>query len=178
MTLKLFSLAIKSLRFRKFSVGLTIFSLAISIMLLFGVDTIRVQTKSNFINTISGTDLIVGSRSGSVQLLLYTVFHLGNATNNVSWDNYQKIIRHPRVSWSIPISLGDSHNGYRVIGTSQDYFTYYSYHKNRFLEFSGGRRFEDLFDVVIGANVAKELGYSLGDEIILAHGMGNVSLWS
>ena len=176
MTLKLFSLAIKSLRFRKFSVGLTIFSLAISIMLLFGVDTIRVQTKSNFINTISGTDLIVGSRSGSVQLLLYTVFHLGNATNNVSWDNYQKIIRHPRVSWSIPISLGDSHKGYRVIGTSQDYFSYYSYHKNRFLEFSGGRQFEDLFDVVIGANVAKELGYSLGDEIILAHGMGNISL--
>jgi putative ABC transport system permease protein len=63
-----------------------------------------------------------------------------------------------------------------VIGTSQDYFTYYSYHKNRFLKFSGGRQFEDLFDVVIGANVARELGYSLGDEIILAHGMGNVSL--
>ena len=176
MHLKIFSLAIKSLRFRKFSVGLTIFSLAISIMLLFGVDTIRVQTKSNFINTISGTDLIVGSRSGSVQLLLYSVFHIGNATNNVSWESYQKIINHPRVSWSIPISLGDSHKGYRVIGTTQDYFTHYRYHKNKQLEFSLGKQFDNLFDVVIGANVAKELSYSSGDNIILAHGMGNVSL--
>ena len=176
MHLKILSLAVKSLRFRKFSVGLTIFSLAISIMLLLGVDTIRVQTKSNFVNTISGTDLIVGSRSGSVQLLLYTVFHIGNATNNVSWQSYQKIIKHPRVSWSIPISLGDSHKGYRVVGTTQDYFTFYRYHNNKQLEFKDGRQFEELFDVVIGANLAKELKYVLGDEIILAHGMGNVSL--
>ena len=145
-------------------------------MLLLGVDTIRVQTKSNFVNTISGTDLIVGSRSGSVQLLLYTVFHIGNATNNVSWESYQKIISHPRVSWSIPISLGDSHKGYRVVGTSEDYFIHYRYHKNKQLEFKNGRQFEELFEVVIGANVAKELKYVLGDKIILAHGMGNVSL--
>ena len=117
MNIKIFQLALKSLRFRKLSIGLTIFSIAISVVLLLGVDIIRVQAKEKFANTISGTDLIVGSRSGSVQLLLYSVFHLGNATNNVSWESYNKIIRHPRVNWSIPISLGDSHKGYRVVGT-------------------------------------------------------------
>ena len=70
----IFQLAFKSLRFRKLTIGLTILSLAISIVLLLGVDIIRVQAKEKFTNTVSDTDLIVGSRSGSVQLLLYQHF--------------------------------------------------------------------------------------------------------
>ena len=120
MTVNLIQLVVKSLRFRKFTVGLTVFSLALSVMLLLGVDTVRVQAKQNFVNTISGTDLIVGARSGSVQLLLYTIFHLGNATNNVSWQSYQKIVTHPRIQWGIPISLGDSHRGHRVLGEEHE----------------------------------------------------------
>ncbi|MFK8027129.1 MAG: ABC transporter permease [Gammaproteobacteria bacterium] len=170
------TLAIKSLRFRKFSVGLTIFSVAISIMLFLSVDTIRVQTKDNFVNTISGIDLIVGSRSGSIQLLLYSIFHIGNATNNVSWDSYQKISQHSRVDWSIPISLGDSHKGFRVIGTNNDFLKHYQYKNNINLSFDSGNNFINLFDAVIGSNVAKQLNYALNDDIILAHGMGNVSL--
>ena len=172
----IFNLAFKSLRFRKFSVGLTIFSLAISIMLFLSVDTIRVQTKDNFVNTVSDIDLIVGSRSGSVQLLLYSIFHIGNATNNVSWDNYQKIIKHPRIDWSIPISLGDSHKGFRVVGSNQNFIEHYRYKKNQNLSFSSGKEFSDLYDAVVGSNVANKLSYALNDSIILAHGMGNVSL--
>ena len=131
MIQRIFQLAIKSLRFRKLTIGLTILSLAISIVLLLGVDIIRVQAKETFTNTVSDTDLIVGSRSGSVQLLLYSIFHIGNATNNVSWKSYSKIKKHPRVKWSIPISLGDSHKGFRVIGTTEDIFKYYKYGKGR-----------------------------------------------
>ena len=170
------SLAVKSLRFRKFSVSLTIFSVAVSIMLFLCVDTIRVQAKDNFVNTVSGIDLIVGSRSGSVQLLLYSIFHIGNATNNVSWESYQQITRHPRIDWSIPISLGDSHKGFRVIGTNHDFLEHYRYKNNRHLSFQNGSKFTNLFDAVIGANVAKKLNYSLNDNIVLAHGMSNISL--
>ena len=176
MHANIISLAVKSLRFRKFSAGLTVFSLALSVMLLLSVDTIRLQAKNNFINTIAGTDLIVGSRSGSVQLLLYTIFHIGKATNNVSWQSYKKISRHPRVAWSIPIALGDSHQGFRVVGTTQDYFKYYRYQKNKPLGFDQGQALVNLFDAVIGAGVAKKLGYAVGDDIILAHGIGKVSL--
>jgi putative ABC transport system permease protein len=176
MNLTIFGLALKSLRFRKFSVGLTIFSVAVSIMLFLCVDTIRVQTKDNFVNTVSGIDLIVGSRSGSIQLLLYSIFHIGNATNNVSWESYQKISSHPRIDWSIPISLGDSHKGFRVIGTNQDFFEHYQYRNKRNLILANGQNFSGLFDAVIGSNVAKKLNYSLDDNIILAHGMGNISL--
>ena len=176
MNYTIIKLAIKSLRFRKLTVGLTIFSLAISIMLFLAVDNIRVQAKNNFINTVSGIDLIVGSRSGSVQLLLYSIFHIGNATNNVSWETYNKISNHPRIAWSIPISLGDSHKGFRVIGTQQRFFEHYRYQKKFKLEFAKGSSFAQAYDVVLGANVAKKLSYSLDDQIILAHGMGNVNL--
>ena len=135
MNYTIIKLAIKSLRFRKLTVGLTIFSLAISIMLFLAVDNIRVQAKNNFINTVSGIDLIVGSRSGSVQLLLYSIFHIGNATNNVSWETYKKISNHPRIAWSIPISLGDSHKSFRVIGTQQRFFKHYRYQKKFKLEY-------------------------------------------
>ena len=172
----IFSIAAKSLRFRKYSVGLTIFAIAISITLLLVVDTIRIQAKDNFVNTVSGTDLIVGSRSGSIQLLLYTIFHIGNPTNNVSWESYQKITKHPRINWSVPISLGDSHRGYRVIGTTEDIFKYYKFAKYRKLLFEEGSPFDDIFDCVIGAKVADKLSYKLGDKITLSHGMSNVSL--
>ena len=175
MNLKIAQLAFKSLRFRKLTVSLTIFSLALSVVLLFGVDTVRIQAKQKFVNTISGTDLIVGSRSGSVQLLLYSIFHLGNATNNVSWESFEKITSHPRVNWSIPISLGDSHKGYRVVGTTADIFKYYRYGKQHKLKFSKGQEFSQIFDTVIGFEVAKILNYQLNEKIIIAHGMGDVS---
>jgi len=175
MNFKIFQLALKSLRFRKLSIGLTVFSLAISVVLLLGVDIIRVQAKEKFANTISGTDLIVGSRSGSAQLLLYSIFHIGNATNNVSWESYDKITNHPRVNWSIPISLGDSHKGYRVVGTSKEIFQHYRYAKHHKLTFASGQEFSGIFGAVVGAEVAKSLGYQLDEKIILAHGMGNVS---
>ena len=74
----LIKLAAKSAWNRKISLSLAMVSIAISILLLLGVDTIRKQAKNSFINTISQTDLIVGARSGSVNLLLYSVFRIGN----------------------------------------------------------------------------------------------------
>ena len=176
MILTTFKLAFNSLRFRKLSISLTIFSLAVSIMLFLAVDIIRVQTKDNFINSVSDIDLIVGARSGSIQLLLYSIFHIGNATNNISWNTYQKISKHPRISWSIPIALGDSHKGFRVVGTQNNFFKHYKYQKDRKLQFRSGEAFTAPFEATIGANVAKKLNYDLGKEIILAHGMGNVNL--
>ena len=167
----IFQLAFKSLRFRKLTIGLTILSLAISIVLLLGVDIIRVQAKEKFTNTVSDTDLIVGSRSGSVQLLLYSIFHMGNATNNVSWKSYSKIKAHPRVKWSVPISLGDSHKGFRVIGTTEDIFKYYKYGKGNSIRFSSGNIFSGTFDAVIGSKVSQKLGYQVGNKIVISHGI-------
>lgn len=169
------SLAWKSLLNRKTTALLTILTVAISVVLLLGVEQIRTQAKSSFANTISSTDLIVGARSGEVNLLLYSVFRIGNATNNIDWKSYQDIAHLPQVKWAIPISLGDSHRGFRVMGTNQDYFTFYRYGSKQPLTFSQGQAFHGLFETVIGSDVAKKLKYHLGDDIIIAHGISDKS---
>ena len=168
-------LASKSLQSRRSTAILTIFSIAVSVLLLLGVEKIRVNAQSSFANTISGTDLIVGARSGSIQLLLYSVFRMGNATNNISWKSYQDIAQQKGIKWTIPISLGDSHRGFRVMGTSRDYFSVYQYGEKRTLKFSSGSQFEGVFDAVIGSEVANSLNYAIGDEVIISHGTGSTS---
>ncbi|MBX2848668.1 MAG: ABC transporter permease [Acidiferrobacterales bacterium] len=168
-------LATKSLLNRKGSVLLTILAMTVSVFVLLGVEHIRHQAKESFANTVSGVDLIVGARSGSLNLLLYSVFRVGSPTNNVTWESYKDISSHSQVAWSVPISLGDSHKGYRVMGTTQDYFQYFSYGNKHKLSFDQGMKFESTFDVVLGAEVANQLGYSLGQEIVLSHGTAATS---
>lgn len=168
-------LAWKSLFNRRLTAGLTLFSIALSVALLVGVERVRVDARESFANTISGTDLIVGARGGGVQLLLYSVFRIGNATNNISWKSYRDIASLPSVAWSVPISLGDSHRGYRVMGTTRDYFARYRYARNRTLVFERGEPFDDLYDAVLGAEVAEALDYHPGDTIVVAHGANDVS---
>ena len=168
-------LVFKSLINRRSTVTLTIIAIAFSVALLLGVEKIRQDTRHSFANTVSGTDLIVGARSGSLPLLLYSVFHIGNASNNISWESYQKISNNKSVAWSIPISLGDSHRGFRVMGTNADYFNFYRHGNKKKLGFKEGGPFNALFDVVVGADVAKKLSYTIGKKIILSHGVGEVS---
>jgi putative ABC transport system permease protein len=168
-------LALRSIWNRRTTALLTISAIAISVALLLGVQKLRTAAKDGFANTVSGVDLIVGARSGQLNLLLYSVFRVGDATANVSWGSYQKIARHPDVAWTIPISLGDSYRGYRVMGTSNDYFDHYHFAGTRELRFEAGGRFSDLYDAVLGADVARQLGLKLGDPIVIAHGLGNVS---
>ena len=169
------NLALRSLRNRRATALLTISAIAISVALLLGVEKMRTAARDGFANTVSGVDLIVGARSGQLNLLLYSVFRVGDATANVSWESYQKIARHPDVAWTIPISLGDSHRGFRVMGTNGDYFKHYRFAGDREMRFAAGRPFSDLYDAVIGAEVAKQLGYTVGSKIVIAHGLGNVS---
>ncbi len=167
----LIRIVLKSAWHRRISLLFTILSIAISVCLLLGVDKIRKEAKSSFINTISQTDLIVGARGGPVNLLLYSVFRIGNATNNVTWESYEEIVALDEIAWSIPISLGDSHRGFRVMGTNTDYFEYYQYGQSQRLTFAEGIPFSEVYHAVIGRDVADALDYQLGDEIIVAHGL-------
>ena len=168
-------LALQSLRNRWFTALLTVLAIAVSITLLLGVEKVRMGARQSFADTISGTDLIVGARSGSLNLLLYSVFRIGNATNNVTWSSYQDIAARPEIAWIVPLSLGDSHHQFRVLGTTPDYFKHYKYRRTHGLTFAAGAVFSDLFDAVIGADVAATLGYKVGDRIIVSHGLGAVS---
>ena len=171
----LIKLAVKSLRDRKGSIVLSIIAMTVSVFVLLGVEHIRHQTKESFANTVSGVDLIVGARTSSLNLLLYSVFKMGSPTNNISWQSFEKIARDPKVKWAIPLSLGDSHKGFRVLGTDHTYFQYFSYGNQHSLLFEKGSVFGSVFDVVLGYQVADKLGYQLGDKIVLAHGIAKTS---
>ncbi|GAB3380860.1 ABC transporter permease [Azotobacter armeniacus] len=173
----LLHLALASLANRRFTALLTVFAIALSVCLLLAVERVRTEARASFASTLSGTDLIVGARSGPVNLLLYSVFRIGNATNNIRWESFQHFAEHPRVKWAIPLSLGDSHRGYRVLGTTAAYFEHYRYGRQQPLRLAEGRAFAtDPFEVVLGAEVAAALHYRPGDEIVLAHGVAKISL--
>ena len=167
----LLKLTLNSLYARLLTVSMTIFAISLSLMLYLSVEKLRSSAYTSFTNTISQTDLIVGSRTGSVQLLLYSIFRIGNATNNITWESYQDIIEKDEVEWAVPISLGDSHKGYRVMGTNKDFFKHYKYRGNKSLVIKDGKYFSDLYDVVLGFSVAEKLDYQINSSIIVSHGL-------
>ncbi len=163
-------LALASALNRRWTLGLTLAAVALSVALLLGVERLREGARTGFVQSVSGTDLIVGPRTGGVQLLLYSVFRIGNATNNISWASVQVLGQHPAVAWTIPVSLGDSHRSFPVLGTTEAYFTHFRHGDYRPLRLAQGKPFAGLFEVVLGSEVAQALGYQLGQAITLSHG--------
>ena len=150
-------------------------SIAVSTFVLIGIEHTKSEMRESFGRSVSGVDLIVGGRTSSLNLLLYSVFRIGNATNNISWDSYQAINDSKSVAWTIPMSLGDSHKGYRVLGTDNRYFEHFKVGAKETLLFQQGHAFERVYDVVLGATVAAKLQYTLGHSLDISHGVGNTS---
>ena len=175
----MFKIILKSIRNRFRIILLIYISLTLSVFLFLGVQRAATISRQSFSRTITGTDLIVGARTGQLNLILYSVFHMGNAVNNIGYDSYWEIAKSEKIAWAVPVSLGDSHKGFRVVGTSEEYFTRYRYGSNESIEFKKGSDFTGSpFDTVIGAGVAGSLGYQLGDSLVVSHGTGKVTLSS
>ena len=171
----LLKLTLNSLYARLLTVGMTVFAISLSLMLYMSVEKLRTSAYTSFTDTISQTDLIVGARTSSVQLLLYSVFRIGNATNNITWESYEDVIDRKEVAWSVPISLGDSHKGFRVMGTNNEFFKRYKFRGGQSIELEKGNNLDDLYDVIIGAGVAEKLNYSVGTPLIVSHGLQSFS---
>jgi putative ABC transport system permease protein len=169
-------LSLKSLNSRKLISFLCILSIALSLALLLLVERIRNVIQEGFTNSISNADLIVGARSGPLQLLLYTVFHMGSATNNIRYSTYKEVSEHPSVSWTIPISLGDSYKGHRVVATNHNFFKYYQFREDKSLKLAQGKWFSGVYEVVLGSQVARKQKLHLQQKIILSHGVSKVSV--
>jgi putative ABC transport system permease protein len=166
----MFKLAFQSLLNRRKVLWLVFFSISISVTLFLGVQRTKELARSSFSRTISGTDLIVGAKTGQVNLILYSVFHMGRAVNNMGYDSFLELKERDEVAWAIPLSMGDSYRGYRVVGTDGTYFSRFRYGEKRSLEFAEGELFSDPFGVVLGAAVAEAFGHRRGEEIVVTHG--------
>ncbi len=168
-------IALKSAWARRLTLGITLAAIALASALLLAVERVRADARQGFAQSVSGVDLVVGARGGGVQLMLYAVFHAGSASHNMRYDSYRALAAHPAVAWAVPLSLGDSHRGFPVLGTTAAYFEHFRYGDRRALVFAAGRPFagtvEGVFEAVIGSQVAAALGYRIGDRITLSHGM-------
>ena len=169
-----FTLVFQSLLNRWLSCLLIILTLACSISLYFTVSRIQESVKSSFKNTVSGVDSVVAARGGNLQILLNSVFLIGEPSAPIQWNTYKDIANNNKIKWAVPISLGDSHKGYRVIGTTNDYFKQIKYSSGKNIEFIKGNTFNDVFDVILGSVVAGKLNYNIGEEIAITHGLSDV----
>ncbi|HYN62143.1 MAG TPA: FtsX-like permease family protein [Rubrivivax sp.] len=171
-------LALRSAWNRRGTLSLVLLSVVLSTFLLLGVERLRADVRENFSQSVSGTDLIVGARTGAMQLMLYAVFRVGGATNNVRMDSLEQIAKHRAVAWMVPLSLGDSHRGFPVLATTTGYFEHFRHGDKQPLALAEGRPFagtlDGLYEVVLGAEVARALGYRLGDRLTLSHGGGEM----
>ena len=167
-------LAMKSAWARRLTLGIAVVAIALAAALLVAVERVRHDARQSFTQAISGVDLVVGARTGGVQLMLYAVFHSGAASNNIRYESYANITNHPAVAWSVPISLGDGHRGFPVIGTTPAYFTHFRYADAQPLVFANGRPFAQVFEAVLGSDVARTLGYRDGERITLTHGLSEL----
>jgi putative ABC transport system permease protein len=166
-----FKLALKSLINRKTSTILTVISISLSITLLLAVERTKRAAEEGFNQSVSQVDLLVGAKTGPLNLILYTVFNMGSATNNVSWESYEKIKALPEVAWTIPYSLGDSHKGFRVVATDENFYSHYRFRGDQKVELLEGQSALDVWDVVIGSEVQRKLNYKLGDKVVVTHGV-------
>ena len=165
------NLVIKSIVNRWLSCFLIILTLSSSISLFFIVTRIQESVKTSFQNTVSGVDSVVSARGGDLQILLNTVFLIGQPSQTIKWETFKNIQSNEDVNFSIPITLGDSHRGYKVVGTNNEYFEKIKYSRKRSLIFEQGSGFSGVFDVVLGSAVAEKLDYSLGSSIAISHGL-------
>ena len=160
---------------RRSTLAWVVVSLALATALLWTLERLRHDIRHSFSQSVSGVDLIVGARSSPVQLMLFSVFHIGSVPQSMSMDSVQQLSQHRSVSWVVPLSLGDSHRGFPVLGTTPAYFQHFAYGDKQPLVLQQGAVFagnlDGLYEAVIGAEVAHKMGYGLGQRITLGHGM-------
>ena len=167
-------LALRSLRSRLLTTSLTVASIALSVTLLVGIEHVRAGVRESFAGTIRGVDLIVGARGGTLQVLLSAVFGIGSPAGSVTVATFERWQRHPAVKWAAPYTLGDSHRGFRVVGTTEEFFRRYRFRNDGRIQFAQGRAATSHSDVVVGSEVAERLKYTIGSPIVVVHGLVDI----
>ena len=170
----LVNLAVRSAWARRFTLALMVVAVALSTFLLLATERLRHDVRQSFAQALSGTDLIVGARGSPTQLLLHSVFHLGQPTQAMGWSSVETVFALPQVAWAVPLALGDSFRGHPVVATSPDYFQRVQVGDRQSLRWAAGQAFGTGAETVLGAEVARRHGLRVGDRLTLSHGSGPI----
>lgn len=165
--MNLLSLAWKNLTFKPLSALLSVLLFALSIGLISLLVNLRQQADEQFDNNLAGINLVVGAKGSPLELTLNSMYHVGYATGNVSLKEVRSFFnpKHPIVADAVPLSVGDSYRGYRIVGTIPKLLDWYG------ASLASGERWNADFEVVIGAEVAAKNSLGLGDKFRSNHGI-------
>ena len=131
----------------------------ISLLLLAGK-----QIEEKFSRNVAGIDMVVGAKGSPLQLILASIYQIDSPTGNISMDEANRLTRSPLVKSTIPLSMGDSYQGYRIVGSNEKYLEHFQ------AEFEIGKVFSQAMEMVVGSKVAKNLGLKVGDAFSSQHG--------
>lgn len=123
------------------------------------------QISQAFDRDVAGIDVVVGAKGSPMQLILSGVFHLDVPTGNVPLAAVKALEANPQVAKVIPISLGDSFRGYRIVGTTPEYIRHYD------AQLAQGTLWAKPMQAVVGAQVARQTGMKVGDSFVGTHGL-------
>ena len=159
----------KNIKYRPWRSGLAVLLMASGLSIVIVLILTQGQIDEKFKNNLAEIDLVVGAKGSPLQLVLSSVYHIDNPTGNIHLDSCAFVKDHPFVAGTIPISIGDNFNTYRIVGTTVDYITMYK------AKLSSGKLWDKPMQVVVGANVFEKYPnkLKLGKRITGGHGIGN-----
>lgn len=127
---------------------------------------LNTQLQAQFEKNLASVDLVIGAKGSPLQLILSSMYHIDTPTGNISVKEAKPFLnpKHPLIEQAVPLSMGDSHRGYRIIGTNEEMINFYE------AEIGEGRLWKKTFEVTLGAKVAADLGMKIGDTFKSSHG--------
>ncbi|MFK7980220.1 MAG: ABC transporter permease [Saprospiraceae bacterium] len=165
--MNLFKLSWKNLINNPLSMTLSLVLFALGVGLISLLLILNKQLQDQFDKNLAGINLVVGAKGSPLQLILSSMYHIDSPTGNIPIKSAKGLMnpKHPLIDQAIPLSMGDSHQGYRIIGSTYDLFGLYNG------EIGQGKLWAKDMEVTIGATVADKLGLGLGDGFYSSHGL-------
>ncbi|UMB60769.1 ABC transporter permease [Lutibacter sp. A80] len=163
--MRVWNISLQNIKAKPLYTFLSILILTLSIALLLGIKQLETSFKYQMEANVRDIDLVVGAKGSPLQLVLASVLHIDNPTGNIIYNDAKKIAKSPFVKTAVPISYGDNYKGYRIVGTTDEFMTLYN------AELEEGRKVKKSMEVVLGSNVAKQLGLKVGSVFLSSHGL-------
>ncbi len=164
--MNLFGLSLKNIFHKPLSTALSLILFALGVGLISILFLLSTQVQEKFDKNLAGIDLVIGAKGSPLQLILGSMYHVDSPTGNISIKEATPFLRegHPLIETAIPLSLGDSHEGYRLVGTDHKITGLYE------AELAEGKLWEKTMEVTVGAAVANDLKLKIGDTFNSSHG--------
>ncbi|AUC14228.1 hypothetical protein BTO06_03285 [Tenacibaculum sp. SZ-18] len=163
--MNVWKISLENIKSKPLYTFLSVFTLALSIALLLGIQQLKSSFKYQTDNNLGGIDLVLGAKGSPLQLVLASILHMDDPTGNIKYSEAKKVAKNRMIKTAVPISYGDNFKGYRIVGTTNEFLSLYD------AKISNGKGVQKSLDAIIGATVAEKLGLSVGDTFLSSHGL-------